>query len=95
MIAVGNSKYICTARLRTCTKLLFDFSSLTMHTILLVAVNRATFIYFSSSAFLYLFSAGVSNRRNFFANETNSFRLKVLLHNLPKIEKKSYPVPPN
>ena len=88
MIAPGNSKYICTARLLTCTTLLFDVSSLTMHKILLVAVNSTTFIYFSSSAFLCLFSTGVSNRRNFFANETNNFRLRGLLHNLPKIEKK-------
>lgn len=66
MIAGGKCKYICTARLHTCTKVLFDVSSLTMHKILLVAVNSATFIYFSSSAFLYLFSAGVSNRSFFF-----------------------------
>lgn len=86
MIAAGNNKYICTARLRTYIKLLLDVSSLTTHKILLVAVNSATFIYFSSSAFLCLFSAGVSNRRNFFsAKETSSFRLSSLLHNLPKI----------
>jgi len=69
--------------------LMLDVSSLTTHKILLVAVNSATFIYFPSSTFPYLFSAGVSNRKNFFfANETSSFRLSGLLHNLPKIEKK-------